>query len=297
MEIIDNISSIDIVAKQAVTIGNFDGFHKGHQEIASFTIRKASEHSLEPAVITFKPEGNTELLTTLKEKLVLFENAGFARSIILDAGSGFRSWSPGEFIEGFLIGKMNASYVVTGEDFRFGKDRSGTIRTFLEHTGISAVTVPLKEHLGLKISSTHIRNLLNSGNLDEVTRLLGREYSFSPTVIPGEGFARTTGFPTVNFFVPDEKLLPPGIYLAKAVLGDKRKPAAAGACFIGNRENGKEAKKEMYFLDYFPGLEKDIEKVLLLKRIREPRKFANHEELTAAIINDINKIKGLYNKL
>lgn len=296
MEVIDNYRNIGIKNKSAVTVGVFDGLHKGHQRICDKTMQISNKFKLEPAVITFEPVAQeSSLLTTNDEKLELFEKAGFKRVVILKKNGTWKNWTPQEFVEKFLIKKLNTCCLVVGEDFRFGKNRKGNINLLKKYiNNFNLVTVSLKKDNGSKISSSDIRQLIKAGSIESVRRHLGRNYFFTGDIVSGKGLGKKIGFPTINFKVVREKLLPQGVFQAQAIFkGSTRK--AEGACFIGHAGSGElghsRFKIELYLFNYKQGMENSICGAELIRKIRDPEKFSSLEELTKRIRQDINEIR------
>jgi riboflavin kinase/FMN adenylyltransferase len=297
LEIINYTDITKIHAKQAVTIGVFDGFHKGHQMIISETLRLAAESGLEPAAITFEHHLKTpEYLTTFEEKLSFLEESGFTRVIILPPDGNWKEWSPEEFLVKFLREKLNTSCLVIGSDFKFGKNRTGNIELLNKYSSadFKVYSLTLEMSKGKKISSSDIRDLVRKGEIEKASEYLGRHYSFTGTVIHGKQIGHKLGFPTINFNVNPEKILPSGVFLAEAVFQDNsRKPAA---CFIGYVDNREIPEKtfnvELHLFDYTEGDEDRIRGAELIKKFRDPMKFDNLAELREKITEDISEIKN-----
>ncbi len=297
MEVIDNYKNVKLKKKQAVTIGVFDGFHIGHQKIVCKTIDISNKFKLEPTVITFEPvTKKRELLTTNEEKLHLFEKAGFKRAIILKNDKDWKDWGQEEFVESFLFKKLNTHCLVIGEDFKFGKNRCGDIKTLGKYVSkkFELVVAGLKKLDGEKVSSSYIRKLIVAGKIELASTLLGRNYFFTGHTTSGRGIGRKIGYPTINFKVAMEKLLPLGVFSSEALFKNQR-DIVSGACFIGHVSNSKLQSKpfqiEIHLFNYKQGMEKDIYGAKLIRKIREPEKFKNLKELNERIQQDINEIR------
>ncbi|MFH1415015.1 MAG: riboflavin biosynthesis protein RibF [Elusimicrobiota bacterium] len=296
MIVIDDIGKIDLETPNAVTIGIFDGFHLGHQKIAAKTVSVAETHNIGTVLVTFEQQTDTpRYLTTMDEKLVFFEKRGFDKTVILRAQGNWKKWDPETFIKGFLINKLNTRFVIVGSDFRFGKNRIGDVGILKEYADTyDLISVDLEQLHDLKISSTEIRQLIQAGDVETASKLLGKPYFFTGDTISGKGIGTKLGFPTVNFNIPPGKLLPVGIFSAFVILKNRGK-AVRSACFIGdisidNKRSAVRRSIEVHMLDYMKGYENQVSRVELVKKIREPLKFDDMEQLRRQIADDIHKI-------
>jgi len=280
---------------QVVTIGFFDGFHIGHQKVARTAQNLAEQHNYQRSAVTFEPVKQLNgMLTTTEEKLSLLEEAGFDRTIVMDSELSWKNWTPDFFIKNFLKEKLQARYVAVGKDFQFGKDREGNVETMKEYENnvFKVIPVPTAEFKGEKISSTRIRRLVSAGLMEEAEKLLGRKYFFTGVPQPGHQVGRKIGFPTVNYKVPEEKLMPRGVFLVSA--SGKSGLNEFGACFAGETKvEGvkKHFKAEVHFFNYKPGMEKNLNRVSFLKKVRDTLSFESLEELRLQIEQDIQKMK------
>ncbi|MGM0442247.1 MAG: riboflavin biosynthesis protein RibF [Elusimicrobiota bacterium] len=288
--------NIKLENKQAVTIGTFDGFHRGHKKIIEHTLHRAAEENLDSCVVIIDSVPDHEkLLTTREEKFYLFERIGVDRVIVFKKNGSWRNMPAGAFVEDFLIERLNCSHLSVGKDFKFGSKREGDRKILEKYSpGNFKLDIhPLEKYKGQKISSSNIRRQLKKGNLEKVNKLLGRNYFFMGRHIKGKKIGRQLGTPTVNFNVGEKKLLPLGVFGAKAIIKDGRE--VLGACFIGPVRVGKHIEKEktveLNILEYSGGIEKKIVCVELVNKIRDPKKFTGKKQLKAQINKDITKIK------
>ena len=186
----------------AVTIGKFDGFHLGHQSLLSAVLRE-KEKGLASCVISFSTAVDTErnAIYTKEEQRKLCESLGIDILVEYPLDETIREMSAEQFVAEILCDRLQARVVVTGEDFRFGKGRSGDVALLraLEDTyGYRTIAVPKVEDSEIRISSTGIRKLLAEGNISEANRMLGRPYAVFGEVLHGKKLGRTLGFPTMN---------------------------------------------------------------------------------------------------
>lgn len=289
MKIIRDIDSLSI-KNSIVTIGKFDGLHRGHDKLIS--VAKSLKGENDSIVIIALDLGNQEILTVDEKKSVL-ETYGvdYLAEIPLDV---VRELSPEAFISEILIDKLDTKCIVVGDDFRFGYGRSGDTETLKEYGQDKGFTVYVQERIMDDedyISSSRIRTLLDEGNVKEANRLMGHEFLFSGTVTPGKQLGRTIGFPTVNLY-PDEKKYVPlyGVYESRVVTkyGEYR-----GITNIGIRPTVDDSQKlsvETYILDFEKDLYGDIIYVYLKDFIRAEKKFSDVQELMEQIKADIMSI-------
>ncbi len=305
MEIIHDLKEIKPLKNPVLTIGNFDGVHKGHlalfdrvKEIAKGIKGQSVVMTFEPHPIkVIRPGNGPPLITPIKQKLRLISESGIDVIICLPFTREFASISAHAFVRDILVDLIGVKEVVVGYDYAFGNRRQGDIE-FLRNMG---------QELGFKVhvvdpiyldntlvSSTSIRNLIQEGSLPEAKRLLGRDYQISGTVTRGAGRgARMLGFPTANLIPVDELIPRKGVYAVIAETGGK---SYFGVCNIGNNPTfGSNALSiETYLLD-FKGelLGKDFT-IKFVERLREEKTFPSVQELSDQIRRDIEKARELF---
>jgi riboflavin kinase / FMN adenylyltransferase len=284
-----------------VTVGSYDGVHKGHRMIIARLVAVAKSRSLRSVIVTFEPHprrvlkgvvsGPLGLLTTLDEKIDLLAGEHVDLLFVIRFTPDFASRSSDNFIRNILVGLLGAKSIIVGYDHAFGRDRSGSRKT-LEVLGCELgfdVEVVDEVLIGNEhFSSTRIRGLLESGKIEEANEFLGSPYMISGTVVDGDKRGRDIGFPTVNLKLSDpDKLLPrAGVYLAQTVFNGISFMALMN---IGVRPTvSPEGIKsvEAHILGYSGNLYGCIVKFVLLKFIREEKKFATLEELKGQIEKD-----------
>ena len=211
-----------------VTVGAFDGVHRGHSRIVEEMLTLADERSLSPAVITFDPipkryfsGGKLHCLTTLDEKKWLLERIGVRTVVALPFDGDLAVMSYRDFVEKILLGTYHTDALVVGYDHTFGRDREGGIeqlKRLADELGFVLRVVPELVDGGGDVKSSTIRNMVEMGNIKDAIALLGHPYILSGEVVPGERRGRRLGFPTANIAVPQEKLLPKsGVYFAQLI--------------------------------------------------------------------------------
>jgi riboflavin kinase / FMN adenylyltransferase len=282
-----------------VTIGTFDGVHTGHQHIISRLVDLADEEKGETVLLTFfphprmvlQPEDNDlKLITTMKEREELLRSYGIDHLIIQPFSKEFSRISATEFVRDVLIKKIGTKTLVIGYDHHFGRNREGSYKDLEEMAPIYKFRLEeIPEHVidHIAVSSTKIRNSLFSGDVKTANTLLGHDFSLRGTVIRGEQFGKTLGFPTANLEITENyKLIPAdGIY---AVMIDLEEEKYKGMLYIGNRPalNGKYKSIEVNIFN----LDKDIYgktlQVYLKDRIRGDMYFSDINQLKEKMKED-----------
>ena len=267
---------------EAVAIGTFDGVHLGHRRV----IEEALATGLPVRALTFHPHprvvlGNfVELITTLERRLELLAEFGVAETTVLDFTLEVSQQEPEDFAAMHLAG---AGVVVAGEDFRFGRRRSGDL-DLLARLGYDVWSVPLLEG----VSSTEIRRHLHAGEVGKSARLLGRPPELDGTVVPGDQRGGTLGYPTANLFVDPSVLVPRyGIYAGSAL--DHRAAISIGT---NPHYGGEERRIEPHLLDFEGDLYGRRLIVELWERLRDEQVFESERELIDQIARDVEATRG-----
>ncbi len=285
----------------AVALGNFDGVHRGHQQVIQPVLKNSGKIA---TVVTFNPHPqefftgkSRSLLTPQSEKVQELERLGVEQLVLLPFDRELACLSPQEFVEKILVQQLRSLSISVGQDFCFGKERRGTVtdlKAIASNFGIPTTIVPLHTCEGERISSSAIRQALEQGNLDRAKQLLGRAYSLVGTVVTGKQLGRTIGFPTANIDLPIEKFLPSnGVYAVKVCIAEDKSPIA-GVMNIGNRPtvNGTNQSVEVYLIDWSGDLYGKILTVELEQFLRPEQKFESLDALKAQIIIDCDRAKA-----
>jgi riboflavin kinase / FMN adenylyltransferase len=264
-------------------VGTFDGVHRGHRRV----IEAAQAAGLPTTVITFDPHPRTalgnrvELLTTLERRLELLEDLGVDDTLVVPFTSDLALKTPQEFA-GSVLRPLGATVIAAGENFRFGRGRSGDLGT-LEELGFDVRSVPMVEG----ISSSRIRQLLSAGEIEGAAQLLGRPPEVEGTVVAGDARGGTLGFPTANLAVPGDLLVPAyGIYAGQA--GPNRAAISIG---VNPHYGGEERRVEAFLLDFEGDLYGRRLVIELWQRLRDERAFASEQELIDQIARDAEAAK------
>lgn len=282
-----------------LTLGTFDGVHRGHQELLSVAHRRARALKGDvlavafdrPPRLFFSPVDSPNLLTTPHEKEDLFFQYGANRVETMSFSKNLAALSADHFIEKFLVKKWRATEIVVGFNFCFGKGREGDVR-FLTHRGkdrgIRVHSVgPVRDRKGV-VSSGRIRPLVAAGRLPEAQALLGHPYLLEAPVIRGRGVGERLGFPTANLLVRGDKILPLGVFAVTAILptGVERR----GLLNVGFRPTFKDLNPsrsvEVHLLDFTGDLRGRTLRVRLIKKLRNERKFPSIKALVNQLVQD-----------
>ena len=289
-----------------VTIGAYDGVHRGHREVIATMQRIADDRSYATAVVTFdrhpasvvRPQSAPRLLTNLDQKLELLEETGVDYALVIHFDEDRSQESAEDFVREVLVGCLNAKLVVVGADFHFGHRRRGNVPLLEEmgrELGFEVIGLALVGQDGApardeeQVSSTAIRRALVAGDVALAHKLLGREYEIRGTVERGDARGREWGFPTANVAVPDDILLPAdGIYA-----GWYERPNGeriATAISLGRRPTVYDAQTyrllEAHLLDWDGDLYGETARVRFVERLRDELKFDSVDALLEQIARD-----------
>ena len=286
-----------------VTIGNFDGHHRGHHSLLQTVVTRAREVGGTAMVITFDPHPvrvlapHVELrfLTNPDEKLERFMAAGVDEVVFLEFTPALAAMTPDEFADVVLHRRLGVAELFVGEHFAFGKGRTGRIAD-LERLGaaLGFAVHPLHPVVlsGGVVSSTRIRTLIQAGNMEEAAVLLGRAYGLTGTVVSGMQQGQALGWPTANLRIPPERVTPPdGVYAARASYDGRQYDAVA---YIGSRPTFGAGERliEVNLLDHRDHLYGKSIGVEFIERLRGDHTFPSAQELAAQIAHDVDRAKA-----
>jgi riboflavin kinase/FMN adenylyltransferase len=286
----------------SLAIGVFDGVHIGHQALIRQTAERASRENGVALAATFDPLPIQALapgappsaLTDVDDRVQLLQKAGADDVVVFHFTKEFAALAPDEFIRR-LVGAGQLRHIFVGEDFQFGHDRAGDVRTLRNggaKNGFDVVIATPVTDEGQVVSSTRIRNALLAGDVEGAARLLGRPYSVRGTVVHGAKRGRALGFPTINLAVPPHRLLPrDGIYAMTAHVDDQQVAAAAS---LGVRPTfgGGDRTLEAFLIDWEGNAYGDTIEAAFIKRLRDELRFASAAELSAQIARDVEATRA-----
>lgn len=288
-----------------LTIGMFDGVHRGHQLLLNKAIEVARNRGAQPAVYTFAnhpiKERRRYFITSIDEKLYLLKKFGIEAVFLNELSDELMHYSPDEFIQKELLMRTKPKAVIVGEDFRFGFERSGTaelLYNFLKNRNIETYILPTLTSGDTPIKSSTIARLIKEGLIVEANKLLGYMFFLSGSVVRGKGLGRHLGFPTANLkYINGNKVLPKnGVYITIGEVNNKFCPSVSNVGFNPTFESDNKIKVEVHFLDVDLGLYGEFMRLYFVERLRDERKFESTEDLKAAVSNDIEKSKEYFKK-
>ena len=288
----------------AVTIGNFDGVHRGHQVLLRRAVDAAHDRGVRSVAITFEPHPAAVLrpgsepprLQTLEDRVAELGNAGVDLVLVLPFTEELAALSPQAFVHRVLVDRLQAVRVVVGTNFRFGHRAAGDVVTLVEEGevhGFGTEAVTILELDGIPLSSSAVRARLAEGDIDWVTRALGRPHHLPGTVVPGDGRGRTIGVPTANLDVPGDLVVPPnGVYAGHVRHAGERFAAVTN---VGVRPtfDGAARTVETHLLDVDLDLYGRSVDVTFEHRLRGEQRFDGPEQLVARIRTDIDEARVL----
>ncbi len=314
MQIYRSISELPREMPRTVAaIGNFDGVHRGHQEIIGRVLDRASALGAQSIAVTFdphplavlRPQQAPQLITPMPERLRLLATTGIDATLVLPFTREFSMQTPREFAERILCGALRVAEVHEGDTFRFGHDAAAGIAELRELGAELRFTVVSHGSLkvrGITVSSSEVRRRITAGQLGVAKALLGRPFSILSTPAAGRGVGTQLKTPTINL-APYRDLLPPdGVYVTRARIGDGGDaPLLNAVTNAGSRPTfeGAGYAVESHLLDGPPPVEltesTPIE-LCFLMRLREERRFPSPEDLKAQIFRDVARAKEYFRK-
>lgn len=288
-----------VKTERGLAIGNFDGLHLGHQALLKNLTAKAKQKLLLPAVMTFEPhpreffapQNAPARLSSMREKLEYFAQAGIEEVFVCRFNQAFASVTAQDFMQKILRDALNANTILVGGDFCFGAKRQGTVNSFIE-AGFDLIDFPQVEVSGQRVSSTLVRETLAKGDLTQAQQYLGRPYSISGKVVHGAKRGRQLGFPTANVHMRHERPALTGVYAVKlqglhAVANLGVRPTIAGV---------PKLLLEVHVLDFNGDLYDQHVHVEFLHKIRDEMKFESLDALKAQIAKDVVVAKEYFKR-
>ncbi len=289
-----------------LSIGNFDGVHRGHQALLAKLTAKSRATGLPSAVLTFEPhpreyfthENRPIRLTSLREKILRIADQGVDRLYIGRFNARFAALTAEEFIEDILIRGLCARHLMIGDDFRFGKGRQGDfamLEAAGQSVGFSVEAMHTLVHEGERVSSSAVRAALAEGDMPHAARLLGRPYSISGRVMHGDKIGRSIGFPTANIQLKHRSPPLMGIYTVSVEgLADKPWPGVAS---VGVRPTINDAGRptlEVHLFDWTAECYGAHLKVNFLAKQRDEERYDTLDALTAQIARDADQARAYF---
>jgi riboflavin kinase / FMN adenylyltransferase len=295
----------------ALTIGNFDGVHRGHQALLARVREAATRLAVEAAVMTFEPHpreffarfaGDLSRAPTrivnLRDKLQALTNAGIDRVIVEHFNAHFAAMSPQDFIEKVLVQGLHVKWLMVGEDFCFGAKRAGNVAMLIEagkQYGFEVEAMPTVTNNGDRISSSAVRTALASGDLAHAAQLLGHRYAISGHVTHGKKLGRSIGFPTLNLRVAHKRPALFGVFVVQVHgLAEQPLPGVASLGVRPTVEDSGRVLLETYVFDFAQQCYGKVVRVEFLKKLRDEEKYIDLPTLTAAIERDAQQARAFF---
>ena len=303
----DPLRSTDLPRGGIVTIGNFDGVHRGHQKILATVVERARETGSSAVAVTFDPhplkvlhpEQAPHMIQTLAQKEEAIEKLGFDAVLVVPFTRDFSLTEPEDFVRGFLGGRLGAREVFLGAHFAFGRGRRGNLdllRRLGPECGFTAQGVPEVLQDGEPISSTRIREAVGRGEISFANAMLGRPFELDGFIAKGDRMGRKLGYPTINLR-PDNELHPAdGVYFSKVFFKSFDREFVC-VTNIGRRPTvyeDYETTIESYILDFSSDVYGEKIRLFFYDRVREERTFPSMMELTAQIARDIEETRRYF---
>ena len=282
----------------ALTVGNFDGIHRGHQAMLQRLLAAARSRALQSCVLTFEPhpreffaaEGAPTRLTSLREKLELLAAHGVERTHVQRFDRAFASLAPEAFVERVLAKRLRTRWLIIGEDFRFGARRAGDLpllKGLGPRYGFEVEILPAVARAGIRVSSSAVRAALAAGDLAGAEELLGRPYSISGRVVHGRKLGRELGFATANVQLKHNRPPLTGIYAVRVHgVGTSSRPAVASLGVRPTITASGRAVLEVHLFDFSADLYGAHMRVEFLHKIRDEEKYSDLDALKAQIERD-----------
>ena len=292
-----------IIEASIVTIGNFDGVHRGHAEIFAHLKRQSGTRGFPAVVVTFDPhplkilapDSAPSLITTFKQKAGLIEECGIDYLVVVPFSKEFSQVTANEFVQTILCSSLGMRHIIIGHDYAFGKGREGnyqTLETLGALYGFTLEDLPPIGEKGIIFSSSLVRSAVADGDVTEASQILGRYYQISGTVVHGCEIGQTLGFPTANISTANELIPADGVY---AVMAEVDGTCVKGACNIGlNPTFGRAARTiEVFLLDYSERIYDHTITVYFVQRLRPVRRFPDITALKSAIGQDVAATRSI----
>jgi riboflavin kinase/FMN adenylyltransferase len=320
MQIFTDLAQLNIEGRTSVALGNFDGLHVGHREIMTDAIRSAEEHGLKSLCFTFSnhpfnfilqradddPDA-VKLICTEEEKVELVRDMGFDILVNIPFDETVMKMRAHEFFEGIILGKLKAGCVSVGFNYTYGARAEGKPDDLVRECSEAGIEVNIHDAVtigGRVVSSTLIREMISTGNMERTALYLGRPYSFSGTIKHGKHLGTGNGVPTINIPAPSRQMLPPnGVYFSRVLLGGREFKSVSniGVNPTVNQDNDQAVLNtkpgkviETYIFDFSDDVYGEDVTVYFDHFSRGERKFRSREELFEQIRRDCDQARAYH---
>ncbi len=300
MKYIKNTTEFLIEEPTVISLGKFDGIHRGHELLLEQLMKKKAE-GLATVIFTFDippkkviASEESKVLTTNEEKMHMFNSFGIDYLIECPFTPEIMNMEPEDFVE-MLVEKLSVKCIVAGDDFCFGHNRRGNyqmLQELSEKLSYEAIIFPKMKEEQRDISSTYVREEISAGRIEKANKLLGYPYFVSGVVKHGNRIGRTIGFPTINLIPPENKLLPVfGVYITKVTIDGIVYHGITNVGCKPTIEGKNPVGIETYIFDFKQDVYDKVVIVTFIKKIREERKFPNLESLLEQMRLDVQEAR------
>jgi riboflavin kinase/FMN adenylyltransferase len=292
-----------ILDASIVTIGNFDGVHRGHAEIFAHVKKTSINWGVPSVVVTFEPhplkilapESAPSLITTFDQKVALIDDAGIDYLVVVPFSKEFSRLSASDFVLTILCAPLGMQHIIIGHDYAFGRGREGSFSTLQrlgELNGFTLEDLPPIGEQGVVFSSSLVRSAISGGDMAAAARILGRCYQISGTVVHGREIGTALGFPTANIHTVNELLPSDGVYAVKVEIDGQY---VNGACNIGCNPtfSGNVRTVEVFLLDFSRHIYDHSIEMHFVQRLRSVRRFSDAAALKAQISLDVTATRRI----
>ncbi len=305
MKVLDSIDKINEDLKLAVTIGNFDGVHVGHQYLLKELSQKVKEKKQKLVVITFIPHpkmiltplSSGFLINSYKSRRELLEKNGVDFLIELTFNRDFSTQTPKEFLDDNVLKHHGVESFYLGHDFVFGSNKQGDFtfaQKYCHEKNVKAHQLPCYREKG-KVSSSIIRECITSGEVETANQLLGRNFFLEGIIVKGEGRGKKIGFPTANMKITKELIIPQNsVYITKCIHEKMIYQSVTNIGYNPTFKDEQEIHVETHILDFDSDIYGEQLKVEFIKRVRNEKKFSSVNDLISQIENDVLEVKRYY---
>lgn len=308
MQIVTGMNIFDkILDASKVTIGNFDGVHRGHAEIFAHLKQKSMARGIPAVVVTFEPhplkvlapESAPSMITTFEQKAALIDRFGIDCLVVVPFTKEFSQMAASDFVLKILCNSLGMRHIIIGHDYAFGRGREGSFNTLAKLgllNGFTLEDLPPIGEKGVVFSSSLVRSAVADGDMEAASQILGRYYQISGTVVHGRDIGKSLGFPTANISTANELIPSNGVY---AVMAEVAGQLVKGACNIGSNPTfgGKARTIEVFLLDFSGQIYDHGLNVHFVKKLRREQKFPDVAALKSAIGKDVEDTRKILDKL
>ncbi|MGL5507734.1 MAG: bifunctional riboflavin kinase/FAD synthetase [Paraclostridium sp.] len=304
MTIIKSLDKIKNIGNSVVTIGNFDGIHKGHIQLIKRAVEQSKKNNYKSIVFTFENHpmryfrsNSIKNLLTNDDKIEILRQLGVDIIVMIPFDEYMTKISAQDFVKKILVDKLKCRKAIVGHDFKFARKKEADahmLKKIGETYNMEVEVIKPIKIKDVRVSSTYVRALIEDGAVCNVNDFLGRNYSLEGEVIHARKLGRTIGFPTANLSIDDNMLIPRnGIYAVKVYIGDRE---FYGATNIGYNPtvNGQSLSIETNILDFNEDIYGEVIRIEFLERIRDEKKFKSLEDLKSQLSKDVNFVYKKY---